>query len=143
VTEARQVFAVRRMLEAGMVRAFLQSSTPAHIDALKKHIVQEKAAVTRGDVPSRTELLGDFHVRMAQLMGNEVLASMLTDLISRCALITLMYQSTHAAEHSHEEHSAIVDALKAKDEARALRLMDQHLCNVEAALTLHTHAEPA
>jgi DNA-binding GntR family transcriptional regulator len=143
VTEARQVFAVRRMLEAGMVRAFIQCATPAHIDALKKHIVQEKAAVARGDVRGRTELLGDFHVRMAQLMGNEVLASMLTELISRCALITLMYQSTHAAEHSHEEHSAIVDALKAKDEVRALRLMDQHLRNVEAALTLHTHAEAA
>jgi DNA-binding GntR family transcriptional regulator len=147
VAEARQVFEVRRMLEAGMVRAFLQCATPTHIDALKKHILLEKAAIsqsaTRGDVRGRTELLGDFHVRMAQLMGNEVLASMLTDLISRCALITLMYQSAHAAEHSHEEHSAIVEALKAKDEALAVRLMDQHLHNVEAALTLSANAETA
>jgi DNA-binding GntR family transcriptional regulator len=37
---------------------------------------------------------------MAELMGNHVLAQMLDDLISRCALITLMYQSTSAAEHS-------------------------------------------
>ncbi len=44
-------------------------------------------------MPGRTELLGDFHVRMAELMGNEVLAQMLGELISRCALITLMYQS--------------------------------------------------
>jgi DNA-binding GntR family transcriptional regulator len=141
VTEAQQVFAVRRMLEAGMTRAFIPMVTPQRIAALRQHVAQEKAAVKRGDVPGRTDLLGDFHVCMAQLMGNEVLALMLTDLLSRCALIALMYQSSTAAEHSYEEHSAIVDALQAKDEERALALMDQHLRNVEAALTLHELAD--
>lgn len=135
VAEAQQVFAVRRMLEAGMTRDFIQCATPAHIEALKDHIQQERVAVQRGDVPGRTVLLGDFHVRMAQLMGNAVLAQMLNDLISRCALITLMYQSSSAAEHSVEEHSGIVQALQAKDEARALALMDAHLRHVEETLT--------
>ncbi|MFZ3127463.1 MAG: GntR family transcriptional regulator [Rhodoferax sp.] len=140
VDEARQVFAVRRMLEAGMTSVFIQSATAHDIQALKDHVAQEKAAVQRGDVPGRTALLGDFHVRMAQRMGNAVLAHLLTDLISRCALITLMYQSSSSAEHSHEEHAAIVKALEARDEALALRLMDGHLRNVEDALTLHPPA---
>lgn len=142
VAEARQVFAVRRMLEAGMVRAFIAQITPDHIQALRAHIVQEQEAVRDGNVSSRTELLGDFHVRMAQLMGNEVLALMLMDLLSRCALITLMYQSSAAATHSHEEHTAIVDALQARDEGLALRLMDEHLHHVEAALTLTSADTP-
>ena len=82
----------------------------------------------------RTELLGDFHVRMAELMGNEVLAQMLGDLISRCSLITLMYQRASAAEHSQEEHVEIVKALAAKDEERAVRLMNEHLLHVEESL---------
>lgn len=135
VNEARQVFAVRRMLEAEMTRAFARSVTPAKIRALKEHVAQEKMAMDRQDVTGRTELLGDFHVRMAELMGNEVLAQMLGDLISRCSLITLMYQSASAAEHSHDEHAEIVKALAAKDEARAVRLMDDHLLNVEKNLT--------
>ena len=139
MAEAQQVFAVRRMLEAGMTQAFIQLATADHINALKDHITEEKAAIMRGDVPGRTVLLGDFHVRMAQLMGNEVLAHMLMDLLSRCALITLMYQSAGAAEHSHEEHAAIVQALEARDEARAVLLMDEHLRNVEASLTLVPH----
>ena len=143
VTEARQVFAVRRMLEAGMTRAFIATATPEHIAALRHHVTQEKAAVKRGDVTGRTSLLGDFHVCMAQLMGNDVLALMLMDLISRCALITLMYQTSSAAEHSFEEHSALVDALQAKDETRALALMDQHLRNVEEALTLQNDTATA
>ncbi len=135
VNEARQVFAVRRMLEAEMTRAFVRSVTPGRIKALKEHVAQEKMAMDRQDVAGRTELLGDFHVRMAELMGNEVLAQMLGDLISRCSLITLMYQSASAAEHSHDEHAEIVKALAAKDEERAVRLMDEHLQHVEENLS--------
>lgn len=136
VTEAKQVFAVRRMLEAEMTRAFIRVVTPAMIRTLRAHVALEKSAVEGEDIGNRTELLGDFHIRIAQLMGNEVLAQMLLDLISRCSLITLMYQSTSAAENSNEDHADIVKALAAKDEARAVRLMDEHLQHVEANLTL-------
>lgn len=135
VAEAKQVFAVRRMLEAEMTRAFVREVTPARIRALKEHVAMEKQAVALDDIAGRAELLGDFHVRMAELMGNDVLAQMLADLISRCSLITLMYQSASAAEHSSQEHAAIVKALAAKDEARAVQLMDEHLQHVEANLT--------
>ena len=134
--EARQVFAVRRMLELEMTRSFVRHVTPAQIKALKDHVAEEKAAVSRGDVPGRTDLLGDFHVRMAELMGNDVLAQILGELISRCALITLMYQSTNAAEHSAEEHAEILKAIIAKDEKLAIKLMDEHLRNVEEGLAL-------
>jgi DNA-binding GntR family transcriptional regulator len=60
---------------------------------LREHITSEKRAIAQEDAPGRTELLGEFHVRIAELMGNEVLAQMLGQLISRCALITLMYQT--------------------------------------------------
>ena len=135
VDEARQVFAVRRMLEAEMAREFVRTVTPAKIKALKEHVALEKASVNGEDVSGRTELLGDFHVRMAELMGNQVLAQMLGELISRCALVTLMYQSATAAEHSHEEHGEIVKALAARDEALAVQLMNEHLLHVEQSLT--------
>ena len=64
VAEARQVFVVRRMLEAAMTRAFVQQVTPAQIKALRAHVAQEKQAVANEDVPGRTELLeiGRAHV---------------------------------------------------------------------------------
>lgn len=135
VTEARQVFAVRRMLEAEMTRTFVRESTPAHIKALREHVAREQAAFDRADVPGRNALLGDFHVRMAELMGNDVLAQILGELVSRCALITLMYQSSAAAAHSHEEHALIVKALAARDADQAVALMNEHLLHVEENLT--------
>jgi DNA-binding GntR family transcriptional regulator len=133
--EARQVFTVRRMLEAEMTRAFMRDVTAEKLDALREHIAQERQAVEREDVPGRTELLGDFHVRMAQLMGNSVLAQILGDLISRCALITLMYQSRNEAQHSTDEHEGLVRAMAAGDADLAVRLMHEHLDHVEASLT--------
>lgn len=138
--EARQVFAVRRMLEAEMTRAFVRSSTPARIKALKDHVAQERAALANDDAATRNKLLGDFHVRMAELLGNEVLAKILRDLTSRCSLITLMYQSASAAEHSQEEHAQIVKALAARDEERAVQLMTGHLLHVEESLALDRKA---
>jgi DNA-binding GntR family transcriptional regulator len=71
---------------------------------------------------------------MAELMGNEVLAQMLGELISRCALITLMYQTPRGAEHSSDEHAEIVKALAARDGERAAHLMAEHLQHVEKNL---------
>jgi DNA-binding GntR family transcriptional regulator len=117
-------------------REFVRSATKVQIQALQEHVAQEKAAVQRGDVAGRTDLLGDFHVRMAELMGNPVLGQILGELISRCSLITLMYQSDNAAEHSAEDHAAILKAIIAKNENLAVELMEKHLRNVEASLTL-------
>ena len=135
VDEAQQVFAVRRMLETQMVSAFVHNVTPAQIASLKAHVQQEREAVAKEDVSGRTELLGDFHVHMATLMGNQVLAQLLGELISRCALITLMYQSRSEAQHSTDEHDNIVRALEARDEALAVQLMSDHLLHVEQGLT--------
>jgi DNA-binding GntR family transcriptional regulator len=104
---------------------------------LKAHIKQEKEAISDEDVRGRTELLGDFHVRIAELMGNPVLAQILGELISRCALITLMYQSQNAAQHSAEEHEEIVEAMSKKDADLAAQLMESHLNFVEESLSFN------
>lgn len=134
VAESRQVFAVRRMLEAEMIRAFVREATPARIKALKTHLALEKSAVTSADAAGRNGRLGEFHVRIAELMGNEVLAQILRDLISRCALITLTYQSASTAEHSSDEHAGIVKALAARDETLAVQRMNGHLLHMEQNL---------
>ena len=134
VEEARQVFQVRRMLETEMTREFVRSVTPARIRALKEHMARERAAVDNQDAAGGIELLGDFHVRMAELCGNEVLAQILRDLVSRSSLISLMYQREGAALHSQEEHVEIVRALAARDEKKAVRLMQEHLLHVEQSL---------
>ncbi|MDP9045136.1 MAG: GntR family transcriptional regulator [Pseudomonadota bacterium] len=136
IEEARQVFETRHMLEAAMIRRAATTLSDGQIGELRGHLRAEADAVRRPDVPGRTRLLADFHVVIARMLGNEVLAGMLGDLVSRCSLIALMYQSAHSAEHSSAEHGAIVDALARRDARAAVKLMEQHLLNVERNLRL-------
>jgi len=136
VDEARQVFETRQLIEAGVVRELCARITPAQLAELRAHLKHEREAVVRTDVSGRTRLLADFHVELARLLGNEVLAQLLADLLSRSSLISLMYQSSHSAEHSQAEHVAIVDALERRDARAATRLMSQHLHSVEHNLRL-------
>ena len=137
VQEARQVFEVRQMLETAMVRKLCATITDAQIAELRAHLRAEREAVLRTDVPGRTRLLADFHMILARMVGNEVLAQLLTDLLSRSSLISLMYQSSHSAEHSQAEHVALVDALERRDARAAVKLLDAHLHNVERNLRLN------
>jgi DNA-binding GntR family transcriptional regulator len=134
--EAREVFAVRMILESAMLESLIAGITPQKIKVLRTHIKVEAAAVHGTDAANRTELLGDFHVLMAELLDNDVLAQSLQDLISRCSLITLLYQSEHAAGHSHNEHVEILQAITDKNLALAKRLMQTHLQSVLAGLEL-------
>ncbi|MES2959034.1 MAG: GntR family transcriptional regulator [Pseudomonadota bacterium] len=136
VEEARQVFELRAMIEAALVRQLAARISDAQIVQLRSHLRDEREAVARTDVPGRTRLLADFHVVLARLLGNEVLAELLADLLSRSSLISLMYQSAHSAEHSQQEHVQIVEALARRDGRAAVRLMEQHLSSVERNLQL-------
>jgi DNA-binding GntR family transcriptional regulator len=137
VDEARQVFEVRKMVESALVKQLCAVVTDEQVATLRAHLKHEAAAVARTDVTGRTRLLADFHVVLARLMGNEVLAQLLADLLSRCSLIALMVQSSHSAEHSAEEHVAIVDAIERRDARAAVKLMEAHLGNVESNLQRH------
>lgn len=136
VAEAREVFEVRQILETSMVRQLCKRITDEQVTTLRAHLAAEQEAVLRTDVAGRTRLLADFHVILARMLGNETLAQLLGDLLSRSALISLMYQSSHSAEHSQDEHVAIVDALAARDSRAAVRLMETHLEHVEQNLRL-------
>ena len=136
VEEAREVFEIRVLVETALMRKLVQTVTPAQVTALRDHLQRERDAIARHDVSVRTRLLGDFHVVLARLLGNVALVDLIQDLVSRSALISLMYQSADSADHSFEDHVAIVDALDRRDARAAVRLVEHHLVDVERNLRL-------
>lgn len=141
IKEAREVFAVRRMVESQMLRELIERIRPADIKLLKAHLKVEREAVMRIDVPTRTKLLFDFHVRLAELLGNQVLIELMQELVSRCSLITLMYQSADNAQASTDEHAGLLKAIEARDADQAIALLHAHLAAVEQQLTEQPRAK--
>lgn len=135
--EAHEAFEARRVIETGLIRSAAPMNK-SKLDKLKQHIRAEKQALKGSDVGQRSYLLGDFHVCLAECLGNQLLADTLRDFTARTTLIAMMYQSTHDAAHSCQEHVEIVQALEAGDKARAEALMAQHIVHVQQALRQDT-----
>ncbi len=134
--EAKEVFEVRRLIEVNIVRLFVQQIDVGQIRTLRNLLIKEKESVAKPASNGRIELQGDFHLAIAQLLGNTVLESMLRGLIHRCALISLMYQSKADEPASNQEHIQILEAMSAKNEAKAVELMEEHLFNEVSKLVL-------
>lgn len=139
IDEARDAFAARRAVEAGMLResAVLRDAgkpLQAAIKRLRQHVRDEEAAIDGGDVATRTFMLADFHVCLGECLGNRLLGGLLRDLTARTTLVASLYQSTHDARQSCADHAQIVGALADGDADRSARLMLDHIGDVESAL---------
>ncbi|SOE47535.1 Transcriptional regulator, GntR family [plant metagenome] len=132
--EAREVFTVRRILEAALAREFVARAKPADYRRLEQHLREERRAIDGTDARLRNGLLADFHILLAEVAGNTVLTELLRDLSARSAVITALYQSRLDAACSSDEHHAFLKAAKAGDTERAVSLMVDHLHHVEQAL---------
>lgn len=139
--EAREAFEARRVIEVGLIRS-AGSVDKAALRRLKLHLQREKAAIKDSDVGARSYLLGDFHVCLAECLGNNLLAETLRDFTARTTLIAMLYQSTHDAAQSCDDHVRIVDALARGDAAAAEALMAEHIGTVHSALRQQTQNDP-
>jgi len=128
--EARDAFAARRVVECGLLR---DAGKPL-IRRLRQHVADERKAIAADDAATRTFLLADFHVCLAECYGNRLLTDVMRDLAARTTLVALLYQSTHDASQSCDEHAAIVAALERGDTREAEELMREHIGNVQGAL---------
>jgi len=142
--EAREAFEARRVIEVGLIRSAGSAGgiEKAALRRLKHHLQREKAAIKDSDVGARSFLLGDFHVCLAECLGNNLLADTLRDFTARTTLIAMLYQSTHDAAQSCDDHVRIVDALARGDAAAAEALMAEHIGTVHSALRQQTQNDP-
>jgi DNA-binding GntR family transcriptional regulator len=100
--------------------------TPEQVARLQTHVDDEEAA--RGsNEPLSIRLAGEFHILLAEMTGNALLARYVGEVASRSGLILAIYGRPHSSECAVSEHRAIIDALEKGDAICAGRVMDQHL----------------
>ncbi|MBB4234707.1 GntR family transcriptional regulator [Rhizobium esperanzae] len=139
--EAIAVYEARRIIEAGLLRS-MRVLTDAGREALDAHLNEERSAIAAGDRQRLTYLMGDFHIRIAELSGNAIIVDILRDLTARTILISMLYQSEFHAAQSHDGHCRIFQAMQAGDFGRAAELAVEHLDEVEMGLDLTARPDP-
>ena len=143
VTEAREVFEARRIIEPGLVeRVARLPQRRAAVARLRQHVAAEREARRDGDLRAVVRLSGEFHTLLAELAGNGVLAKSMKELATRTCLVIALYDKPSMPSCLGEEHADIVDALGAGEAGRAVKIMLEHLHHVERNLDLSiTEAE--
>ncbi len=142
VDEARDVFAARRVVESAIVRRVAEEAGLAEIDVLRALATDEREAHARGDRRGWIRLSGGYHLELAAMAGNDVLADFLKELVSRTSLIIALYEAPGAAACSFDDHDAVTAAIADGDGARAAAVMAAHLQACEDRLNLTGDERP-
>lgn len=133
VDEARATIEARRSVEIGLL--FTQENIPQDaLDELERHISEQQKAIDEKDLARRSYLLGQFHVKLAEIFGNSVIVEILETLTARIFLIAALYQSTIEAQISCNNHRDIINLLRKNNKEEAIKIMNGHFSHLDRAL---------
>ena len=138
VEETRNVYQLRRILEAGVVRCLAghEHKPRRWLEQVRRQIDEEREANRAGDHARYIRLAGKFHLDLAAATGNAALEQHLKRVVSQTSLMTALYDLPGTNTCSFHEHLEILQAIDAGDFARGERLMDEHLLGCERQLRL-------
>ncbi len=141
--ESRQIFHARRTIESAIAALAAERASARDVAALRQVVNAERQAYDAGDVRGGLQHSIEFHRRLAAIAGNAVLERFLDELISRMPLVLLTHRGLNAAPCATDEHTPIVEAIVARDPARAAALVHEHLLHLEREAINERPAPPA
>ncbi|WP_420546985.1 GntR family transcriptional regulator [Curvivirga sp.] len=136
IKEAKDTFDARRWIERGVVRRACETISKADIGILTKLVQKEHEAYADNNKSEGIQLSGAFHLKLAEIAGNETLQEYLKELVTRSSLIVAHYENNSAHTCTHNDHKDLITALAEGNSDKAVALMEDHLQAIEDKLNL-------
>lgn len=137
--DVHDIYKIRSMLEGMCARWATKYITPEQIEELEEVILLSEFHLKRqsGEKALQvSELDGKFHKVLYQASNSRILEHVLSDFHKYVQMARILsVESKERAEKSIEEHRAILEAIKRKDEDQAERLANAHV--MKAMENLH------
>lgn len=134
--EARQVFEARSVIEPRLAAMAAKQAGVKEAALLKRHIRDEGKALRSGDTGRSIALSGAFHIAIAEMARQPILAGYVRELVSRSSLIIALYWHRPDAICERHAHRALAEAIGNGEGRRAADLMLSHLVDVLSGLHL-------
>lgn len=134
--EGRDLFVARRYIEGAIAELAAEGLKRANIARLRTLVRQEREAYEAGELRKALRLSIDFHLRLAEAVGNSVLTAFLDEIVTRTPLVVLAHRKDAAPGCMLNDHEQILDAIEARDGARARALMTEHVGHLQGRLAL-------
>ena len=132
--EIRTVYQAHRVFEAGVLAQLVQSPDPAILANIEAHLERERGAAAGEDRAASVRLSGEFHLLLVDALGNAELSRFLRELLARSSLMVSAFEPPRLSPCGVDEHTAIADALRARDGERAIALSGAHFHHIEERL---------
>lgn len=128
-----EVFEFRDAIESAAAKLFARSASNEQIQSLRTIVVENEAAVARGDDAEAQRIDVRFHAAIAEASGNAVFLAVtrtINGLLVELRRVTSGIPG--ASQAAFAEHGEIFRALERRDGSAARRLTERHIRNSRA-----------
>lgn len=132
--EVVEAYGLRLTLEAIIAREAALNITPQQVSALKKIMDEMDRKVELSEMPQQRQLSREFHALIAESSGNALLIQLYT-IVSNAFPDWLLYEALYrkpelvssSVVQTHDQHTAILEALKKGDADQAIKVSLEHV----------------
>ena len=138
-SEAVEILEARAALEGLAARHAAVNADDTAVGELREMVAEMRDLRERGDLLGVSGVNARLHGRILELSGHQTAKRLSQTLSSQ--LVRFQYRTVllpGRAEHSHAEHTQIVEAIAAHDSNAAEEAMRRHLSRVAEALRTHS-----
>ena len=142
--EIAESYAARLLLEKAVSRAAALNREQAHVDALKRIVIQSKKLIRLDDMSASRKLSGDFHSTVAEatkistlIRVYKVAANSFPDWMLYQAMFEHPDELEQSIKEEYQEHLAIAEAIGVRDANLAQRRAEEHIREIGAQIVLY------
>ncbi|MCR4851563.1 MAG: GntR family transcriptional regulator [Lachnospiraceae bacterium] len=128
--DVHDIYMIRSSLEGMAARLAVKNITDEQLEEMEENVYLASFHASKGHMEQMTELDNRFHHILYEACGSKMLENLLQDFhqyVIRIRKKTLSTKERGVA--SNEEHKAIMEAIKSKDEKKAEKLANTHIIN--------------
>ncbi len=130
VKDVKDIYMIRSLLEGLCARMATDKITKEQLEEMEENIYLAEFHADRGHLDQMAELDNRFHDILYEACDSKMLEHLLKDFHSYVLRVRQKTLSTNTrGRASNNEHRQIMEAIKAKDEARAEQLANEHMIN--------------
>lgn len=134
--EAEEVLNSRTLIEPLLIDDILKHWGKATSERFRAMIAEEHQAEHDNDLAASIQLTARFHIELAKLSNNSILAEFVEQLSYRSSLVIAAYGSKDSVSCDCGDHGEILDLLDNHQVQEAKQWMQNHLGMIKSSLNL-------
>ena len=133
--EIYQLYQLRKVIETGAIKLAIEHAKDADIDALEAFILQTGPDAGTRTTEELVQLDEIFHEGLMALSGNTEMLQVLRNVNARIQFVRWVDMDRAARPTTQADHRQILQALRRRDEAVCLSILEKHIDRRQEQIT--------